>query len=76
MTRNLQQRKPVEYAVEMVIAAVEDTPLPSPLEQDMSAVDPDRTSLDLLLPGRPGSRHAAEPGAARGGTKGRFPRRG
>jgi|GEM_PF-1241840 len=76
MARNKQPRKPVECAVEMAIAAVESSPLPSPLDQDMSAVDPDPTSLDLTLPGKPGNRHATESGAARGGAKGRFWRRG
>lgn len=71
MVRTPQPKKPVESAVEMAVAAVEDSPRPSPLDQDMSAVDPDPTSLDLTLPGKPDNRHAAETGAARGGAKGR-----
>jgi hypothetical protein len=69
VVRNPQPRKLVESAVEMAIAAMEDSPRPSPLDQDMSAVDPDPTCLDLTLPGKPDNRHAAETGAARGGTK-------
>jgi len=75
MVRNPQPRKPVESAVEMAVAAVEDSPRPSPLDQDMSAVDPDPTSLDLTVPGKPDNQHAAETGAARGGAKGRSLRR-
>lgn len=71
MARNKQPRIPVRCAVEMAIAAVEDSPRPSPLDMDMSAVDPDPTSLDLTLSGKPDSRHAAETGAAPGGAKGR-----
>jgi hypothetical protein len=56
----------------MAIAAVEDSPRPSPLDMDMSGIDPDRTSLDLTVPGKPDNRHAAEAGAVRGGAKGRF----
>ena len=56
LVRNPQPRKPVECAVELAIAAVEDSPRPSPLDQDMSAVDPDPTSLDLTLPGKPDGR--------------------
>ena len=63
MARNRQPRKPAESAVEMAIAAVEDSPRPSPLDQDMSAVDPHPTCLDLTLPGKPDKRHAAETGA-------------
>ena len=47
MARNRQSRKTLESAVEMAIAAVENSPLPSPLDQDMSAVDPSPGSLDL-----------------------------
>jgi hypothetical protein len=75
MARNRQPRKPVESAVEMAIAAVEDSPRPSPLDQDMSAVNPHPTSLDLVLPDNRDDRHAADAGAARGGAKGRFLRR-
>ena len=73
--RNPQPREPVESAVEMAIAAVEESPRPSPLDQDMSEVDPDPTSLDLVFPDNRDNRHAAETGAARGGTKRRFLRR-
>jgi len=71
MARNRQSRKTLESAVEMAIAAVENSPLPSPLDQDMSAVDPSPTSLDLTLPAKSSNRHAAETGAARARTKGR-----
>lgn len=71
MTRNRQPKEPVESAVEMAIAAVEDSPRPSPLDQDMSAVDPDPTCLDLAQIGKPDNRHAAESGAALGGAIGR-----
>ena len=70
MARNRQPRSPVESAVEMAIAAVEDSPRPSPLDVDMD-ISTDPTSLDLTLPGRPDNRHAAESGAAPGGAKGR-----
>ena len=63
MVRNRQPRKPVESPEEMAIAAVEDSPRPSPLDMDMRAIDPDPTSLDLALPGKPDKRHAAETGA-------------
>jgi hypothetical protein len=69
MARNRQPRKPVEYPVEMAIAAVEDSPRPSPLDMDMSGIDPDPTSLDLTLPGKPYKQHSAETGAARGRAK-------
>jgi hypothetical protein len=55
----------------MAVAAVEDIPLPSPLDMDMRDIDPDPTSLDLTLPDKPDDRHAAETGAARGRAKGR-----
>ena len=77
MARNRQPRKKsVESAVEMAIAALEDPALPSPLDQDMSAVDPSPGSLDLVLPDSRDNRHAAESGAARGVTKWRFLRPG
>jgi hypothetical protein len=72
VVRNPQPRITVESALEMAIAAVEDSPRPSPLDQDMTAVDPDPTSLDLTLPGKPDNRHAAVTGGAPGGAKGRF----
>jgi hypothetical protein len=53
----------------MAIAAVEDSPRPSPLDQDMSAIDPHPTSLDLVLPGKPDNRHATETGPASGKPK-------
>jgi hypothetical protein len=58
-------------AVEMAVAAVEDSPLPSPQDQDFSGVDPDPTSLDLVLPDNRDNQHDAESGAARGEAKGR-----
>jgi hypothetical protein len=70
MARNRQSRSPVESAVEMAIAPVENNPLPSPLDIDMD-IDTAPTCLDLPLPGMPDNRHAAESGAARGGAKGR-----
>jgi hypothetical protein len=50
MVRNKQPRIPVECAVEMAIAAVEDSPRPSPLDMDLSGIDHDPKSLDLTLP--------------------------
>jgi hypothetical protein len=48
ITRNLQPRK-LEAAVEMAVAAVENSPLPSPLDDpDMRYVDPSPGSLDLI----------------------------
>lgn len=67
------RKKPKKSAVEMAIAAVEGNP--NPLDMDMRSIDPDPTSLDLTLPGKPDNRHAAEMGAARGGAKGRSLRR-
>ncbi len=75
MTRNRQPREPVESAVQMAVAAVEDSPLPSPLDQDMSGIGESPTDLDLTPPGKPESPHATEWGAARGGAKGRSLRR-
>jgi hypothetical protein len=63
-------KKRWESAVQMAVAALEDSPRPSPLDQDMSALDPDPTSLDLVFPDNRDNRHAAESGAARGRTKG------
>ena len=59
----------MEAAVEMAIAAVEESPHLSPLDQDMSPVDPDPTSLDLPLPDNRDIRHATETRAARGGDR-------
>ena len=76
MTRNSQPMKRQESIVEMAVAAVENSPLPSPLDDpDMPDVDPSPGSLDLPLPGKPDNRHAAGTGASRGGAKGRFLRR-
>lgn len=47
MARNEQPREPTECAVEMAAAAVEDSPRPSPLDMDMSGIDPDPTSLAI-----------------------------
>jgi hypothetical protein len=63
MARNPQPKRPGNSAVDLAIAAVEDSPRPSPLDMDMSGIDPDPTSLDLALPGKPDKRHAAETGA-------------
>ena len=46
MARNEQPREPVESAVEMAVAAVEDSPRPSPLDTDMD-IDTDPTTLGL-----------------------------
>ena len=43
--RKAQPRKPNKSAVEMAVAAVEGNA--NPLDEDMSDVNPDRTSLDL-----------------------------
>jgi hypothetical protein len=40
-------RKRSESAVEMAIAAVEDSPLPSPLDQDMRSIGESPCDLDL-----------------------------
>jgi len=54
MVRNLQPRKPVRSDVEMAIAAVENSPLPSPMDDpDMRYVDLSPGSLDLTLDGWP-----------------------
>jgi hypothetical protein len=60
MARNRQPRSPAESALEMAIAAVEDSPLPSPLDQDMAGIGELPSDLDLTLPGKPDNRHAAE----------------
>jgi hypothetical protein len=57
MARNPQPKKPEESAVELAVAALDGNP--SPLDMDMRAIDPDPTSLDLALPGKPDDRHAA-----------------
>ena len=75
MARNTQPRKPVESAVEMAIAAMEDSPRPSPLDQDMSAVDPSPTSLDLVLPANLDNRHAPSAGPKGSPCDGRIARR-
>jgi hypothetical protein len=59
MEETRSPKKPEKSAVEMAIAAVEDSPRPSPLDMDMSGIDPDPTSLDLALPGKPKNRPAA-----------------
>jgi hypothetical protein len=65
-------KKSMRTALEMAVAALDSHPSPSPLDDpDMLNVDPSPGSLDLPLPGKPDNRHAAESGAARGGTKGR-----
>ncbi len=61
MARNPQPKKPEESAVELAVAALEGSP--NPLDMDMRAIDPDPTSLDLALPGKPDDRRAAETGA-------------
>ena len=57
MARNQQPKKPEKSAVELAVAALDGNP--SPLDMDMRAIDPDPTSLDLALPGKPDKRHAA-----------------
>jgi len=77
MARNSQPRKPGEFEVEMAVAALDCHPGLGPLDDpDMRYVDPSPGSLDLVLPDNRDNRHAAESGTARGGTKGRFLRRG
>ena len=49
--RKPQPRKPEKSAVDLAIGAILDGN-PNPLDEDMSAVNPDRTSLDL-----PGEEH-------------------
>jgi hypothetical protein len=44
-TRKHQPKEPKESAVDLAVAAVEGNA--NPLDEDMSAVSPDRTSLDL-----------------------------
>jgi hypothetical protein len=63
-------KKSMRTVVEMAIAALEDSPRPSPLNVDMD-INTDPTSLDLVFPDNRDNRHAAESGAGRGGTKGR-----
>jgi hypothetical protein len=43
---NKKHRKPEQSAVDLAVAAVVEGN-PNPLDEDMSAVNPDRTSLDL-----------------------------
>ena len=69
MVRNPQPGKPAESAVEMAVAAIEDSPLPSPLDQDMTGIGESPSDLDLTLPGKPDDRRAAETGAVRGRPK-------
>jgi len=48
MTGNRQPKKPVEYSVEMAVAALDCHPRPSPMDDpDMRHVDPSPVSLDL-----------------------------
>ena len=54
-------KKPEKSAVELAVAALDGNP--SPLDMDMRAIDPDPTSLDLALPGKPYKQHSAETGA-------------
>jgi hypothetical protein len=53
----------------MAIAAVENSPLPSPLDQDMTGIGESPSDLDLTLPD---NQHAAETCPARGRPKERF----
>jgi hypothetical protein len=59
----------MKSAVEMAVAAVEESPLPSPLDQDTAGIGESPSDLDLTLPGKPANRHAAETGAVRGRPK-------
>ena len=59
---NLQDSK--NTAVELAIAALDGNV--SPLDMDMSGIDPDPTSLDLTLPDKLDNRHAAEMGGGSG----------
>jgi len=77
MAAHPRPTKQHESAVEMTIGALNCHPCPSPLDDpDMRYVDPSPGSLDLVLRGRPDSRHAAESRAARDRVKGRSSRRG
>lgn len=77
MAKDRQPGMPMKSAVEMAVAALDNHPARSPLDDpDMLYVDPSPGSLDLPLPGKRDDRHVAGSGAARGGTKGRFSRRG
>ena len=60
MVRNRKPRSPAESALEMAVAAVEDSPLPNPLDLDMASIGESPSDLDLTLPGKPGNQHAAE----------------
>ena len=73
-TRSLQRRKPRIPDVALALEALDGNE--HPLDMDMGDIDPDPTSLDLPLPGKPDNLSAAGTGAARGGTKGRFLRQG
>lgn len=69
--RNTQ--KPEQSEVDLAVAALEGSP--NPLDMDMRSIGDSPTDLDLVLPGKPDNRHAAETGAARGGAKGQSLRR-
>lgn len=76
MTRNSQVRKPVQSAVQMAVAALDNHPSRSPLDDpDMRYVDPSPGSLDLPLPGAPGKRRTSGTGSVRGRIRGQSLRR-
>ena len=66
-TKSLRPKKPLRITVDLAVAALDGNP--SPLDMDTRNIDPDPTSLDLTLPGKPHNRHAAETGAAGGRPK-------
>jgi hypothetical protein len=75
MARDRQSGKPTESAAEMAIAAIEDSPLPNPLDQDMAGIGEWPSDSDLTLPVKPDNRHTAETGAVRGRPGRRFQKR-
>ena len=52
-------KMPKDSDVELAIAALDGNA--NPLDMDMSDIDPDPTSLDIILPGKQDDRHAAAP---------------
>ena len=63
-TKSLQRRKPRIPDVALSLEALDGNE--HPLDMDMRDIDPDPTSLDLPLPGKPDNLSAAGTGAARG----------
>ena len=63
---NRQLKELHKYAVELAVGAVEGNA--NPLDMDMRDIDPAPTSLDLILPGKRGNRHAVAAAAQAGGS--------